>query len=662
MCGIAGINCRDGSPVNEPSLKRMVAALLHRGPDGHGCHVSGPIGLGHTRLSILDPSTAGRQPMLRDRNVLVHNGEIYNYLELAAELRTLGESIETTTDTEMILVAYRVWGISAISRFNGMFAFALWDEDRKRLILARDRMGVKPLYIRRTAHTLAFASEPAALLAGAPIDKEDTFTPEPHLGAVRDFLVRGLIDHSSQSFFDGVVSLAPGHLLVVDGETERTIRYWQPPALGDDARCVVTGTDLKRDRERVEEFAGLFDSSVRLRLRSDVPMGTCLSGGLDSSAIVAAVAEIVSAGASQANHEQSPRLAFHARFPADGIDESAFAEAVAQSAGVRLIHRTPSGHPLLAAILPVLRAQGEPYGGASINAQFAVMSAAHDEGIKVLLDGQGADELLGGYLQYLGVRTAGLLRSGDPRSALREMRNQVGRGTMSPNSAIVAALRGLIPGQALEGIRSVSQGLFGIRPGPALHGIPSLTSSHANSGTLLAERLWQALSATSLPALLRYEDRNSMAFGVEARVPFLDYRLVEMAVRLPDRLRIDRGVTKAILRLAMKGRIPEEVRDRRDKLGFAAPQRAWLTAARAEVAGLLHGGQVTTRGLVGSTEMDRLLVDGFSSRRASEQLWRLLITEMWLRLWWPDSPTHDTRGWEDALASAEPEARHSPSW
>jgi asparagine synthase (glutamine-hydrolyzing) len=599
--------------------------------------------------------------MLRDRNVLVHNGEIYNYLELSAGLRELGETIGSETDTEVILAAYRVWGIDAVARFNGMFAFALWDADRKRLILARDRMGVKPLYIRRTAHALAFASEPAALLAGRPIDSADNWIPEPHVGAVRDFLMRGLTDHSLQTFFDGIVALAPGHLLIVDGESETTVRYWGPPALGEDVRFAVRGIEKERDRALVDEFTDLFDSSVRLRLRSDVPIGTCLSGGLDSSSIVATVADIVSAGASRQNHEQVPRLAFHARFPADGIDESAFAEAVASRSGVRLIHRTPSGDPLLAAILPVLRAQGEPYGGASINAQYAVMSAAHDEGLKVLLDGQGADELLGGYLRYLGVRAAGLLRSGDPLGALSEMRNQVARGTMSPSGAIASAIRGAVPGGTVEAVRASSRGRFGIRPGPSLRGVQPLTTPRTMPGTLLAGCLWQALTTDSLPALLRYEDRNSMAFGVEARVPFLDVRLIEMAVRLPDRLRIDRGVTKAILRLAMKGRIPEEVRDRRDKLGFVAPQRSWLTAARTEVAEVLRGGQIVERGWVGSTEVDRLLVDGFSSRRASEHLWRLLITEAWLRLWWPDRTTAGAPTWEAALASTPPGPVQPPS-
>ncbi len=652
MCGIAGVLSLGADRVDASSVERMIEALAHRGPDGHGIHVDGRIGLAHRRLSILDPTPAGAQPMVRDGNVLVHNGEIYNYLELAAELRDRGQRIDSATDTEVILAAYKVWGLDALSRFNGMFAFALWDASRRSLILARDRMGVKPLYLRRSARSLAFASEPAALVAGRPMHGGDTWAPEPHLGVVRDFLIGGKVDNSPLTFFDGVTSLRPGHVLVIEDGVERTVRYWAAPVLADDARGRVSGTDLHRDRELVAEFRDLFDSSVRLRLRSDVPIGTCLSGGLDSSAIVMTIAEMAHGGRRPHGHEQLPRLAFHARFPAHGIDESAFAESVAAKGHVRLIHRTPTGHPLIASVVPVLRAQGEPYGGASVNAQHAVMSAAHDEDLRVLLDGQGADELLGGYLQSLGVRSAGLLGSGDHRGLLAELRGQVSRGTMSPEGAILSTLRSIMPGQVTAAARSSSGGRLQMQPGPSLRGLQGIDTVHGEPGTRLARYQWQLLTADVLPALLRYEDRNSMAFGIEARVPFLDYRLVEMAVRLPDRMRIDRGVTKVILRRAMRRRLPHAVLDRRDKMGFMAPQREWLLAGRREVAALLRGGQAMGRGWVTPSEVERLLVDGRSSRRSTDQLWRLFITEAWLRMMWPGLAHAGSSTWKAGVAAA----------
>lgn len=654
MCGIAGILRLDGSPVDHRPLDQMVERLAHRGPDGRGTYLSGPIGLGHTRLSILDPTPAGAQPMSRSDNVLIHNGEVYNYLELVEELAGQGIVITSGTDTEVILAAYQAWGLDAIRRFNGMFAFALWDPTRRRLVLARDRMGVKPLYFRRTSRSLVFASEVTTFLASYPVDSSDGWIPEPYLPAVRDFLARGWTDHSSATFLDGVTALPPAHLLVVEDGDQRLIRYWGPPTLADDDRPTVRGRDQAGDEELVEEFRSLFESSVRLRLRSDVSIGTCLSGGLDSSSIVVTVAEHVRNGAIGRAHEQVPRLAFHARFPAHGIDESAYADLVARRSGVRLIHRTPVGYPLLQSVLPVLRAQGEPYVGASVDAQYAVMAAAHNEGLKVLLDGQGADELLGGYRYLLGVRTAGLMVSGSPLDALREMQAQVRRGPTTAGGAIASAIRGGLPDRALQVIREASGGLFGIRCTPMLRRHPPLGTTQREPGTLLARHLWQSMIG-GLPALLRFEDRNSMAFGIEARVPFLDVRLIELAHRLPDRLRIDRGITKVILRRAMAGRLPPAVAARRDKLGFEAPQRAWLAAAQAEVTDLLRSGQLIERGWVEASEVERVLGTGFSGGRSTDQLWRLFITEAWLQETWPDRRHGARTSVPGTLAGSEPQ-------
>ncbi len=651
MCGIAGAVSLDGHQVPSGPVERMVTALAHRGPDGHGVHAEQAVALGHRRLSILDPTPAGAQPMLRGRLALVHNGEVYNYLELAQELRALGHNMISGTDTEMILAAYEAWGLEAVERFNGMFAFALWDGGRRRLILVRDRMGVKPLYIRRTQGSVVFASEPQAIVAAGRVDDGDIWLPQPDLGVVRDFLERGATDRTDRTFYDGITSVAPGHMLVVEEGRLTPHRYWVPPALADDARATVRGEDLRRDAALLEEFGALFDSSVRLRLRADVPLGSCLSGGLDSSAIVSSIARLREAGVAGHGNEQMPSLAFHARFPEYGIDESRFAELVAKQSGVRLIHRTPAGLPLLHAIVPVLRSQGEPYGGASINAQYAVMEAAHAEQLKVMLDGQGADELLGGYNQFLGIRTAGLLRRGSPVAAAHEMRGQVSEGTLGPAAAIALAVRGTAPVWALEFVRAHSGGRFGFRPGVALRAASIPEDVADLPGTLLARRLWRSLASESLPALLRYEDRNSMAFAVEARVPFMDVRLVELAVRLPDRLRVNRGVTKVILRKAMAGRVPQEVLDRRDKLGFVAPQRAWLAASIGEVGPVLRDGQVVYRGWAVPEELERVLASAQTDRRASEQLWRLLIIELWLRLGWPGETRIPSRVWDAAVVA-----------
>jgi asparagine synthase (glutamine-hydrolysing) len=254
-------------------------------------------------------------------------------------------------------------------------------------------------------------------------------------------------------------------------------------------------------------------------------------------------------------------------------------------------------------VLAVLRAQGEPYGGGSINAQHAVMAAAHGEGIKVLLDGQGADELLGGYLHYLGLRTAGLAFSGHPIGATRELNAQVRRGPFSVGGVAWAAVHGGLPRGMLEAIRGLPGGRFGIQCAASLRHESAFQETRREPGTFLASRLWFALSAGGLPTLLRYEDRNSMAFGIEARVPFLDVRLIELAVRLPDRLRIDRGVTKVVLRRAMKGRLPEAIVARRDKLGFAAP--AGLAGRREDAGRRAAARRAGHSTRLGSTSRDR---------------------------------------------------------
>jgi asparagine synthase (glutamine-hydrolysing) len=635
MCGIGGLVGLRGNAVDHSIAERMVASIAHRGPDGSGRFHRGAVALIHSRLSILDPTDAGAQPMRRGQNWLVHNGEIYNYHELAAELSGLGYGFESASDTEVILAAYLAWGTKAVERFNGMWAFALWDAQRSRLWLSRDRMGVKPLYVRTSGSTLAFASEIPALIAAGPLDAGDGWRPEPDVGAVRDFLVRGMVDHSVKTFFTGITALPAGHSLTVDLDGERLTRYWSPTGLSDDPTRPSRATETS-DRRLTEEFVSLFDDSVRLRLRSDVPIGTCLSGGLDSSAIVSATAHALRHPAHGVKtNEQHPRYAFHARYPQHGVDESRYAELAASSAGISIVFKSVDMEPLVPHLRRVLSAQGEPFAGSSVFAQWTVMQAAHQRALKVLLDGQGADELLGGYLPYLGYRAAGLSRGGLLSSAANELRGSVSAGVVTPRAAVRGLLRGMVSYGLNERVRAATRGAFGVRVGPELAREPSLAAVHGYHGTPLARRLWQDASSEMLPALLRYEDRNSMAFGIESRVPFLDYRLVEFALTLPDRLRISDGVTKRILRMGMSGRVPEAIVDRRDKVGFATPQGPWLRVAAPAIAKLLIEGGVVQRGWVAKSEVRRLLA--IRNGGDGSLLWRLLVLEIWLRCHFEDS-------------------------
>jgi asparagine synthase (glutamine-hydrolysing) len=622
MCGIAAIHSLDGSPALRGALDRLMPCLAHRGPDGRGLDVDGPTALGHWRLSILDPTDVGAQPMERDGIRLIHNGEVYNYLELRDELAAAGLTFTTETDTEMIIAAYRCWGLDAFSRFNGMWAMILWDPERRRLVASRDRLGVKPLYFRRTPRAILFASEVQALARTASVHDGDTWRPGPDVRAVRDFLERGLSDHSAATFVAGVESLPAGHHLVVEDGAARTVRYWSPPALSEDARPTSAAT-RDGDARLVEEFRATFDDAVRLRLRSDVPLGSCLSGGLDSSAIVRTTAMLRDAGSGA--HEQVAQYAFHARFPGDAIDESRYAELVATQSGVDLVYAT-APTDLWARLEDVMSAQGEPFASTSVLAQHTVMEAAHASGLKVMLDGQGADETLGGYEPYLGVRLAGLAGRGHVGGAWRDLVRQARHLRLDRLAA--RTIRG-IGGPGLRSVlRAAMPGRWGIALGPALRDVDTLARWHDLPGTPLARQLWQDTVSESLPALLRYEDRNSMAFAIEARVPFLDYRLVELANRLPDRLRISGTTRKRILRRAMDGRLPAEVVHRRDKMGFFVPQSRWLSQIEPQAAAYLRGGRLTELGWVDAAEIERLLAE---PARRNVELWRALNVERWVR-------------------------------
>ena len=635
MCGIAGVVSLDGRRPELAAAQGLIACMAHRGPDGRGSFANDRVALEHLRLSILDPTPAGAQPMSRYGLHLIHNGEIYNYVELARELSARGYEFTTGTDTEVMLAAYDAWGPDAVRRFNGMWAFALWDSSRGRLLLSRDRMGVKPLYYRRAPGAIAFASEVAALRAVRSIAADDQWQPEPDLAAVRDYLTRALVDHSDHTFVEGIRSLPAAHNMTITGDRVTVERYWGPPPLSDDSRRRVDPVTRAQDDRLVEEFSDLFTSSVRLRLRADVPMGTCLSGGLDSSAVVATTSLLVNApaGADAAANEQIPRFGFHARFPAAGIDESSFAADVAERANLRMVYRSPQMVSLPTTLAELVTAQGEPFAGSSVYAQWSIMQAAREHGLKVLLDGQGGDELVGGYPRYLGYRIGSLLAAGAWVDAVPELRAQVTTRAMDAATALRSAVRALLPAGADRSVRAAAGGRFGIKVSGDLIRAATLANQHDERGTPLARRLWQDQVSESLPALLRYEDRSSMAFGIEARVPFLDVRLLELAARLPDRLKVDGGWTKVALRRAMRDRLPASVIRRRDKMGFATPEMGWLRQSLPDVSQTLRTGQVAERGWVRPDEIERLLA--LAEPADAGQLWRLVTLETWLGLNWP---------------------------
>jgi asparagine synthase (glutamine-hydrolysing) len=622
MCGIGGILNWSETP-EDAEISGLIGRLTHRGPDGVHVASRGPLRLGHARLSILDTSSAGDQPMTSadGRFTIVHNGEIYNFLELRDELRKAGRSFHTETDTEVILESFAIWGPSCVERFNGIWAFALWDRDAQRLFLSRDRFGVKPLFLARQGNRLAFASEIKALLSLSWVGRD------VHPGAVRDFLVDAKVDHAADTFFRAIHRLQPGHSLVVDidGATDHT--YWAPPALSHDASAQADAADGLR----VAEVQDRVIDAVSLQLRTDVPIGSCLSGGLDSSTIVCVAnalrtGDVRSKGNRHHERDGHPQRVFHAESTDPATSERRYVDAVVAETGVDLETVRLDSQAALASLDAVVHAQDEPFVSASVVAQYHVMRLARASGVTVLLDGQGADEVFAGYPPYRYQRDRLLILSRDGLKVVSEHWETGSRRALARLAWSVMA-GGTSPPMVLRAARKLRRWLP-----PEVASAESLdVSDRAPEGTALAKRQWRDVHSALLPSLLRYEDRNSAAFGLEARVPFLDHRVVELGLALPDRLKIRGRQQKWALRQAFGELLPASVLGRRDKIAFAAPQEQWLDdwlpslnrladSPHAERLGILRIGTVHS------------VVDRWSKRQLeSDLVWRVLGVELWVR-------------------------------
>jgi len=623
MCGIAGILSVTGREPEPALVERMLERLVHRGPDDSGCDVMGPAVLGMRRLSILDPTPRGHQPMTSadGRYTIVYNGEVYNFLELADELAALGRTFSSSSDTEVILAAYATWGPDCVRRMNGIWAFAIWDRHEGTLFLTRDRFGVKPLYLAEGVGYLAFASEIKALRTLPWV------SGDPELDVVRAYLTDGTLARGSRTFFKDVQCFPAGHSLLVSPAARKMECYWPAPELSRDASFRAKPGDA----DLIDEFRSLLIDSVALQLRSDVAIGSCLSGGMDSSSIVSIAAGLKSklaAGRGHRDREGTPQLAFFAQFREAGIDERPYVDEVVAATGVTLHTTTPDTALFIESLPGIIAAQDEPFGSTSIVAQYHVMRIAHEAGVKVLLDGQGADELLGGYVRYTGTRFGGGLRSGNPARIWGAARGIAAeRGPLKASLAYAAFGNRRLPARLNR--RRMPAGWVG---GAIALGGPAAPRPESPSGTLLARTLWSDLVSDNLPDLLRYEDRNSMAFSIEARVPFLDHRLAEAALLLPDRLKIaGRYNRKIVLREAMRGIVPDSILARRDKVAFQPPEKRWLTESEPVWSRLAADSRSEAAGVLAPGAMREALSAFAAGRIGSTMLWRMLNLEMWLR-------------------------------
>lgn len=581
MCGIAGLVLKNKNSFNlKETIFSASRAIRHRGPDGEGFLLVGDhavpcssedtpslkqglnyipqknisdingdffLALAHRRLSILDLSETGHQPMaLQDGKLwITYNGEIYNYLELKKELETEGARFVSASDTEVILNAYKYWGIDCLDKFNGMWSFCIYDEEKQELFCSRDRFGVKPFYYLDNANSFAFASEQKALVKSGLIKAEISEK------ALHDYLVNGRMEQEESNFFEGIKELWPGHYLKYNLKTHSsdTVCYFKLEPDYD------YSTDLQSNEELIKEVREKLINAVRLRLRSDVPVGSCLSGGIDSS-VLAVLME-----------QKAPVYLFTSVFRNESMDESRYAELVAKK--VNSIHKTiePTSEGLFRELETLVYSQDVPIWDTSTYAQYKVMELAKQNNIKVVLDGQGADELFAGYHHHFVAKWNYLLSYGNIFGFIREL-NQSKKTIEAPFSLFVKEKIKSHYNSHLKGIQNYFESSY-INSHPVHN--PTKYLDKVN------KQLAYDITNARLKAFLKCEDRCGMWHSVESRTPFSDdIELINLMFSINGTRKIQNGTSKYFLREAVKDKLPQEIYSRYDKKGFETPMNKWI--------------------------------------------------------------------------------------
>ncbi len=595
MCGIGGYVDPRGVLDGPRVLSAFAAALAHRGPDGEGFFSEGPFGLAHRRLAIIDLSEEAAQPMRVGPIVVVYNGEIYNYRELREELRAAGQPFKGLSDTEVLARAYLQWGERFARRLRGMWALAIFDTRSQSLVCSRDPFGIKPFYYCRKQDAFLFASEPQALLRAG-------VSAHANLTAAAQYLAFGLSDLGRDSFFRDIQQLGAGETGVVDAQGAMRVVDTLDACAAAPAGAASAA-----------EFAECLEESIRLHLRSDVPVGTCLSGGLDSSTVAALASAAVRSGG-------GPR--FTAITAASGdrrTDEREYAASVARHCDLDWHLIAPSSEDFAAEIDDCLRAQGEPALSPSVYLQYRVMREARAAGLKVMLDGQGADELLCGYERYVPLWAVTVARESGPLTALTGF-TRAARKTRP-------GLRGMVKLAAYVLSPTLRRRVIGARTAFLRREFSAAVLEVVARITRASEELRSARVADvrdfSLPALLRFEDRNSMAHSIEARVPYVDRGVVACALRIADRDLLQEGFTKYPLRTVAARVLPASIAWRGSKVGFEPPSERWLGALRERMQSQVEASTLLSR-------LCRRVPPLHSSPLAMQ--WRLYSIARWQRL------------------------------
>ncbi|MGB9696372.1 MAG: asparagine synthase (glutamine-hydrolyzing) [Ignavibacteria bacterium] len=602
MCGICGIKYFVDRKVNTSDLLRMMNLLKHRGPDDEGIYVDNNIGFGFMRLSIIDLSTAGHQPMWDEthRYVIVYNGEVYNYIELREELIKKGYKFQSSTDTEVVLYSYIEYGESALHKFNGMFAFVIYDTIEKKLFGARDRFGVKPFYYFQNSESFVFASEIPPLLEVL------NSRPQANDRIIFDYLTFNRTDHTAETFFSNIFKLQHGECFTIEGKEVRFKRWYD------------LHQQVQQPFESGDEFREMFISSIKLRLRSDVPVGVCLSGGIDSSSIVSVL--IKSFG-------RNDIKTFSAIYD-DECDESKYINLFSTMLK-NMYYVTPDAESLYNDINNFINAQGEPVPSTSPYAHFKVMELARGR-VVVTLDGQGADELFAGYPYFFGMFYKELLLK---LKFLKLMSENISYFFKHRSLYAFKTFIFYIFSSTIRTKLRVTEKGYLTRDFSKKYVIDNFISENLYEAKTLNELLVNHFEF-KLEHLLKWEDRNSMWFSLESRVPFLDYRLVERTLSLPSDVIIKKGMTKYFLRNALKDYLPPEIARRKDKKGFDTPEDKWFRTElfRSLVMDILSSQSFIQRGYIDAKKaIDKYCQYLNGEINISKEIWKWINLELWFR-------------------------------
>lgn len=623
MCGIAGFYS-DKEPINKELFDQMVDIIEYRGPNDRGVYFDGNLALGHRRLSIFDISSAGHQPFCyEDKYVLVYNGEIYNYIEIREELKEKGYEFSTSTDTEVLITAYDYYGTDCISKFKGMWSFALYDIKKRMIFCSRDRFGVKPFYYYYKDDKFIFASEIKQILS--VLEKGQTVNRK----RIMEYMIRGQFDYTEETMINDIYQLRGGNNLIfdIDSNSIKIERYY------DLSNVKTLGKDEVTFEEAAIGFREKFLNSVELRLRSDVPLGYCLSGGLDSSAIVCAADKIIKSG--NLDIEQN---AVSSCFHEKEYDEQEYIDEVIRNTSVN-IHKTfPEGNNLFADLDNVIWHMDEPFSSACEYAQWNVFKAAKEQDLTVMIDGQGADEQLAGYTGFYSVILAEYLKKFRFIKFFRELiayknlRAKTEKYVKSYKIIIEALISAYLP-RRLQKYGKLK--FFYLR-----QGFPFEEKDIKD--TIMGLDLYPANDSRqyildnfkcNLSMLLRFEDRNSMANSIESRVPFLDHELVEELFKMPIEYKIQNGITKCVLREGLKDILPEKILKRYSKLGYVTPEEKWANDHPEQYRKELEEAANYLDGLLDKTKLMNWY-DSLSGnvQRMDHMLFRIICAGKWIKI------------------------------